>query len=203
MNRFHKIGLSDQAINWFSNYLSGGTQCVQAAGSFSSLLPVLKGVPQGSILEPLLFTIYAHNLYDNLPDAVCHLYASDTVICSSSSVSQSLNLLQSAFDTVQSCLTRLKLVINADKLKAMLFSNAKQLPPLLLSLSTVQGVEIETVRCYKYLSILIDENISFKRHINKYVSKLKLKLGFFFRLKVFLTPSQEAFDHFNLSPPDG
>jgi len=102
MNRLHKIGLSDQAVNWFSNYLTGRTQCVQAAGSSSSLFfPVLKGVPQGSILGPLLFTIYANNLCDNFPDAVCHLYADNTVIyCSSSSVSQSLKLLQSAFDTV-------------------------------------------------------------------------------------------------------
>ena len=61
MNRLHKIGLSDQALNWFSNYLSGGTQCVQAAGSSSSLLPVLKGVPQGSILGPFHPSI--HFLY--------------------------------------------------------------------------------------------------------------------------------------------
>ena len=107
------------------------------------------------------------------------LIVTDMVIyCSSSSVSQSLKLLQSAFDTVQSRLTRLKLVLNAEKSKAMLFSNDKQLPPLLPSLSTVQGVEIETVRCYKYFGILINENQSFKPHIDKLVSKLKLKLGF-------------------------
>ena len=113
-----------------------------------------------------------------------HLYADDTVIyCSSSSALQSLEFLQSAFDAVQSHLTQLKLVLNADKSKTMFFLNGKQLPSHLPRLLTVQGIEIELVRSYKYLGILIDDNLSFKSHIDKLVSKLKLKLGFFFRNK--------------------
>ena len=65
----------------------------------------------------------------------------------------------------------------------MLFSNGKQLPSHLPRLLTVQGIEIELVKSYKYLGILIDDNLSFKCHIDKLVSKLKLKLGFFFRNK--------------------
>ncbi len=96
-----KIGLSSQAVMWFNNYLSGRTQCVQASGSSSSLLPVLKGVPQGSILGPLLFTIYVNNLRNNLPNTMSHFYADDTVIyCSSPSI-QCFENLQSAFDIVQ------------------------------------------------------------------------------------------------------
>ena len=95
-----------------------------------------------------------NNLCDNLPDAVSHLYADDAIIyCSSSSVLQSLESLQSAFDTVQSNLTQLKLVLNAEKSKFMLFSNGKRLPSLLPRLSTDQGVEIEMVTSYKYLGI--------------------------------------------------
>ena len=125
-DRLHKIGLSNQAVNWFSNHLSDRTQCVQASRSFSSFLPVPKGVPQGSILGPLLVCV--NNLCDHLSDAVSHLYADDTVIyCSSSSASKSL-LLQSAFEIVQFRLTQLMLVLNANQSKTMLFSNGKQLP---------------------------------------------------------------------------
>ena len=74
------------------------------------------------------------------------------------------------------------LVLNADKSKTTLFSNGKRLPSYLPSL-TVYGVETEMVTSYKYLGILIDENLSFKLHIDKLVSKLKLKLGCFFRNK--------------------
>ena len=90
------------------------------------------------------------NLCDNLSYAVSHLYADDTVIyCSSSSALKSLELLQSAFDTVQFRLPQLKLVLNADESDTMLFSNGKQLPSHLPRLSTVHGVEIEMVTSYK------------------------------------------------------
>ncbi len=79
-DRLHKMGLSDQAVNWFSNYLSGRTQCVLAAGSSSSFFLVLKGVPQGSILGPLLFTIYVNKFCDNLSDVVSHFYADDSYL---------------------------------------------------------------------------------------------------------------------------
>ncbi len=184
VDRFHSIGLSGQAVHWFSNYLSGRTHCVQFAGSSSSVLPVLKGVPQSSLLGPLLFSIYVNNLCDNLLDAAFHLYADDTAIyCSSPSVVQTLEFLQSAFDVVQSNLTQLKLVLIADKSKVMLFSNGKQLPTYLHKLSSAQEVDIERVTSYKYQGILIEENLSFKSHIEKLDSKLKLKLGSFFRNK--------------------
>ena len=151
---------------------------------FFLILPVPKGVPQGSILGPLLFTIYVDNPCDILSDGMSHLYADDTVFfCSSSSALKSLEMLQSAFDTVKFHLAPLKLVLNAHKSKTMLFSNGKQLPSHLPRLSTVYGVEIEMVTSYKYLGVLTDENLSFKLHIDKRVSKLKFKLRFFFRNK--------------------
>lgn len=167
-DRLHNIGLSGHAVSWFSNYLSARTQCVQFAGSSSSFLPVSKGVPQGSILGPLLFSIYVNNLCDNLSNATFHFYADDTVIyCSSPSVVQALEFLQSVFDVFQSHLTQLKLVFNADKSNLMLFTNGKKLPSNLPKISTAQGVEIEMVTTYKYLGIIIDQNLSFKSHIEK------------------------------------
>lgn len=76
-DRLHKISFSNQAVNWFSNYLSDRTEFVQVPGSF--FLPVLKSVPQGSIRGPLLLTIHVNSLRDNLSDAMSHFYADHTV----------------------------------------------------------------------------------------------------------------------------
>ena len=55
--RLSSVGLSEHAVAWFANYLSNRTQCTQFDGLMSVKLSVFNGVPQGSVLGPLLFTI--------------------------------------------------------------------------------------------------------------------------------------------------
>ncbi len=178
------VGLSSDVIPWFKNYLSGRTQCVQAEGKLSDSLVIAKGVPQGSVLGPLLFTIYINSLDYNIQDANFHFYADDSVIyCSASSVQQAIFKLQSAFDVIQSRIYYLKLVMNVDKTKYMLFSGSKKFDNSLSSLQTLQGSVIELVKEYKYLGIIVDDVLSFSSHITQLKKKLRIKLGFYFRNK--------------------
>ncbi len=113
--RLKSVGLSSHVIHWFKNYLSGRTQCVQAEGKISDSLEIAKGILQGSVLGPLLFTIYINSLDYDIQEANFNFYADDSVMyCSDSSGQQALNELQSAFDVIQSRLYNLKLVLNAD-----------------------------------------------------------------------------------------
>ncbi len=90
------IGLSEQTVCWFDN------QCVQAEGITSSSLSKFKGVPQRSVLGPLLFIIYINSLDQNVNKANFHFYANDTVIyCSVSTTNHDLGHLQLDIDTVQ------------------------------------------------------------------------------------------------------
>ncbi len=89
--------------------------------------------------------------------------------CSASPGQQALYKLQSAFDVFQSRLYRLKLVLNADKTKYMLFSG---------SLQTLRGNVIELVKEYSYLGIIVDNVLSLSSHITQLKKKLKIKLEF-------------------------
>ena len=75
-----KLGLREKALLWFKSYLTGRTQQVSVNGTLSDKFNLTCGVPQGSCLGPLLFTIYASSLFDimkfHLPSV--HTYADDT-----------------------------------------------------------------------------------------------------------------------------
>ena len=183
-----RAGLSKNTIGWFENYLTDRTQSVQVEGLSSSSLNITKGVPQGSVLGPLLFILYINNINWNISNAKFHFYADDTVMyTSASSPVQALAQLQFAFNAMQQGFYDLKLVLNADKTKVMLFSNSKSKLSSLPSVITAQGSQIELVSSYKYLGVVIDDSLSFSAHIQQLVKKLKLKLGFFFRIKSCLS----------------
>lgn len=169
-------------LSWFSNYLSGRTQCVALDNCTSSLLEVKMGVPQGSVLGPILFSIYINNLGRDLKQTKVHLYADDTILyTSATSVEEALTYLQSAFIQVQISLVGLKLVLNATKTKSMVFTRSRS--PINYTISTQGGTPIERVSSYKYLGIWLDDKLSFGVHIESLSKKLRPKLGFFFRLK--------------------
>ena len=83
LNRLQShFGICGSSLSWFESYLSGRTQFVSIKGSNSSNIPVQHGVPQGSCLSPLLFSLYTSPLFDlirsHLPDM--HCYADDTQV---------------------------------------------------------------------------------------------------------------------------
>ncbi len=81
--RLCRVGLSVNTVGWFNNYLLDISRCINIEGLTSSTLNVKIGVPQGSVLGPLLFIIYVNNIGNNLAHSSFHLYADDMVIYSS------------------------------------------------------------------------------------------------------------------------
>lgn len=122
-------------------------------------------MPQGSILAPILFSIFINDVDKNI-QAKLHLYANDIIVYSSAaSTAQVIEELQTAFQLFQSTLKGLKLALNAHKTKFMILSaHLQSFDNPRISIS--DGTLIERMSSYKYLGIWIDEKLSFIVHIS-------------------------------------
>lgn len=152
----HAISLSsDAAIGWVSSYLNNSCQRVLLNDYMSEKLTVNSGVLQGSILGPLVFTVYINNLSENVINAQMHLYADDIIIyCSAKSPAETILRLQKAFENIQLNLQAFNLVLNDKKTKCMFFTRTRKPGPSLPQLHTLQGRPIESVCSYKYLGFI-------------------------------------------------
>ena len=131
----------------------------------------------------MLFSIYINDLGHGIDSVKIHLYADDTIVYTAAfSLKQALQQLQDAFLIMQRSLLLLKLVLNSNKTKYMIFSRGRT-KVTDLTITTLNGSLIERVSSYKYLGIWVDERLAFSIHIDKLLKKLRKKLGFFYHLK--------------------
>ena len=77
--------------------------------------------------------------------------------CARPSIKEAVVELQAVFNIIQTQLSELKLLLNVDKTKVMLFSKTKKTPEPVLDIVTTQGIKLEVVACYKYLGIWLDD----------------------------------------------
>ena len=81
----------EKTLNWFKSYLQGRTQCVQFKSKISDTIPMTPGVPQGSILGPLLFILFMNDLPLHV-DSELDMYADDSTLCATGETVDELNL---------------------------------------------------------------------------------------------------------------
>ena len=102
LDKLYSIGLSHSSLLWFNSYFHHRRQCVSFRGSQSNFTGVDKGIPQGSSLGPLLFSIFINDLPLCCSGCDIHLYADDTIIyCSKPNIPDINYSLQHDFDSVQ------------------------------------------------------------------------------------------------------
>uniref|UniRef100_A0A8C5WJ41 Reverse transcriptase domain-containing protein n=1 Tax=Leptobrachium leishanense TaxID=445787 RepID=A0A8C5WJ41_9ANUR len=193
LQKLKNSGIGDSTLTWFQSYVSDRSQSVSISDSTSLPLPVTCGVPQGSILGPLLFTIFINDLPNVCKASTVHMYADDTVIYTSKpNLPQLEAVLQEQFTGVEKWIANNKLFLNTDKTVAMLFGTAPKLHKLQtphLCVGTKSNGMLTTVTSLKYLGMWLDPNLSFGPHIEKLSSKLYPKLGALYRNKSCLSPA--------------
>lgn len=178
LDKLHAIGLSRSSLLWFSSYLHHRSQCVSFRGTHSNYNSMVKGIPQGSSLGPLLFSIFINDLPRCCTECDIHLYADDTVIyCSKHNISDINNLLQIDFDSVQQWLSYNKLILNKTKSYSMLFKRWwLDTQENSLSLHFLDSSSLEPTDTIKYLGVWLEQELSFKTHVQNIANKLNYRL---------------------------
>ena len=198
LRKLENYGIRGQALSLLKSYLTSRLQCVSFQDSTSEVLEVRYGVPQGSILGPLLFLIYVNDLVNCFigPDCKFVLYADDTnIFISGPSKEKTFLKANKILKIVSSYMKSNLLHINMSKCCYMHFQPTSTIDetcartrPYLLSNDEsrsiiLNGIKIDQVSSTKFLGVIIDEKLSWVAHKENLVKKLRSITGAISRIR--------------------
>lgn len=196
IKKLHGIGIEGMALEWFKSYLSNRSQHVHIGDSRSSCKCIICGVPQGSILGPLLFIIYINDIGCLNLRGKLQLYADDAVLYFSS---DNLELLERY-------ITEDLLVLNYWFLENKLSLNLKKTNYVLFTKPAVTekvldikigNHAIKKLDSVKYLGVYLDKHLNFECHINKMIPSLRATIRLLYRLRHTLSVDQLKLIYFS------
>ena len=210
LTKLKSMGFHGTTLNWIGSYLAGRVQKVKSNGQYSDWNSLSNGVPQGSILGPLLFTVLVSDFASSLNYTSFHQYADDVQVKKSSKV---INV-QNAIKDINSELKNISnysisngLRLNYNKSKYMVIGSSQNikkindldLPPIILDEHI-----LDREKHLKNLGVIFDENMSWVKHVNKIVCNAYNSLRTLYRFKRFLSENAKkslceslVLSHFN------
>lgn len=191
INKLENIGVREKATEWFISYLTERKQKVKFNEIISDEICNSLGVPQGSILGPLLFNIYINDLGNCLEYCRIKMFADDTlifIVCED--VYEACNKINDDLQALFKNLCRHKLKLNVNKTKSMLITN-KKLIDISRIVIKINDEKIELVNEIKYLGIIIDNKLNFEANVNHICRKLGCKVNVLSRLRYQLNCQQK------------
>lgn len=183
-------GLTPHAITFFQQYLTNRQQAVTYQERKSSYLTLNAGVPQGSILSPILFALYTSTFSNYLKFTSCHFYADDTQLYLSfapSNAAEACQKINEDLKSLSSIASAFHLKLNPNKSKAMLFCNHYFRDILLNEINLrVDGIQVKICDEARNLGLSMDSDLRFNSHVNACVKKGFQNLRIIFQNREFL-----------------
>ncbi len=128
LNKLNHYGIHGSLLDWFESFLIGRTQSVICEGASSSSVPAISGVPQGTVLGPLLFLLYVNYLPGDLVSSV-RLFADDTLLYATIANDEDTTDLQDDLRRLEIWQQKWQMEFNLSKCKIMCITTKRNPPP--------------------------------------------------------------------------
>ena len=185
--KLHAYGLSIEALELIQNYLSHRKQRVKLNSTFSAWKEIKVGVPQGSVLGPLLFNVFINDIFLFVNKTKICNYADDTTIYACHTDPNTIiKNLEADGSILANWFSSNFMKLNDDKCHLMIFGNTKNVTTI-----KIGNAEIKESHSEKLLGITFDKKLSFKKHIEDLCKKANQKLHALARVSYLLDPAKK------------
>ena len=187
LKKLEHYGVRGHAIKWFTSYLTERKQYTTVNNTNSQIKDVSYGVPQGSVLGPLLFLIYINDLNSVITFSYIRHFADDTNILyrhkSLRKINQRIN-----FDlkNIAEWLRANRIALNTNKTEIVLFRSPRKTVTRKMNFR-ISGQKIEPKSSAKYLGIILDEFLNWKTHYHILKTKLERSIGLLAKIRYFVS----------------
>ena len=185
LTKLYHYGIRGPAFTWFQSYLSDRQQFVTYNVIQSSMKVVKCGVPQGSILGPILFLLYINDLANICRNTLPFLFADDTILfISGTGLTQIEEMLNLELREISLWLKVNKLSFNVKKTHYMLFTNKRSYKPSICV--NIDGHPTDEVQYTRFLGIYMDNKLNWKKHIAYISGKVSRGIGIILKARKVL-----------------
>ena len=186
-----EYGVSTACLKWFRSYLSQRSQQTSVGDALSLKRNVTIGVPQGSVLGPLLFLVFINDLPLSLKYSNTILFADDSVIYySGKNCNEIQNKMNEDLALVKEWLNDHRLTLNITKSKFVVVGGKQQLKRFKDMTLKIKEDELSRETSYKYLGIIINENMTWGDHIASLQQKVEKRIGLLKRISHLIPRAQ-------------
>ena len=189
LSKLSHYGIRGVSLNWFRSYLSNRSQFVTINGKNSETEPMSYGVPQGSVLGPLLFLIYINDLNQSIKYSTTRHFADDTnLLLTNSSLKQLKKHLNIDLSLMSNWLKANKISLNVSKTELLIFRHPNKQINYKLKVK-LDGKRLYPSEFVKYLGLLIDSHLNWSFHTKSLASKLTRTIGMLSKIRHFVDKS--------------
>ena len=187
LTKLNHYGIHGVSNDCFKSYLSNRNQYVSINGFDSGLAAINCGVPQGSVLGPLLFLLYINDLNQAIKFCKVHHFADDTnLLCMSNSIKKLNKLVNADLKHLVHWLNAIRISLSVKKTEMVIFESKQKKCEADLKIKLC-GKRLDPTENVKYLSVKIDTNLNWEHHVNDLSIKLNRANALLFKMRKFYT----------------